>query len=43
MFQIDGEALWFNKFVKMEAVHGAVDVIVNYEEMMTQKGMLSKL
>ena len=34
MFQLDGEALWFNNFVKMEAVPSAVPVIVNYEEMM---------
>ena len=33
-FQIDGEALWFQKFVKIEAVPGAVDIIVDYEQMM---------
>ena len=42
MFQVDGEALWFNDFVKIEAIKGAVDVIVDYQEMMRQKGMLSK-
>lgn len=30
MFQIDGEPLWFKKFVKIEAVPAAVEVIVDY-------------
>ena len=33
-FQIDGEAMFFSDFVKIEAVPQAVDVIVDYEEMM---------
>lgn len=36
MFQIDGEALWFTKFVKFEAIPGAVELLVDYEEMMQQ-------
>lgn len=42
MFQIDGESLWFNKFVKIEAIPGALDLLVNYDEMMLQKGMFTK-
>ena len=42
MFQVDGEALWFTNFVKMEAVPRAVEIIVDYNELMQQKGMLGK-
>ena len=41
-FQIDGECLWFNRFVKIEAIPGAVDIIVNYDEMMQQTSMKFK-
>ena len=42
MFQIDGECLWFSNFVKLEAIPGAVDLLVNYNEMMLQKGIFTK-
>lgn len=35
MFQVDGESLWFTKFAKLESIPGAIDILVNYEEMMT--------
>ena len=38
-FQIDGEALWFKDFVKIEAIQGAVEIIVDYKQMMEQKGI----
>ncbi len=41
-YQIDGEPLWFKNFVKLEVVPGAVDVIVNYEEMMRQTGIFKE-
>jgi len=34
MFQVDGEALWFNDFVKMEAIPSAVPILVDFKEMM---------
>lgn len=40
MFQIDGEDLWFDDFVKIEVVPGAVDLLVNYKEMMQQKNLM---
>ena len=39
MFQIDGEALWFNDFVKLEVARNAVDVIVDYQQLMRQGGL----
>ena len=40
MFQIDGEDLWFNNFVKIEVVPGTVDLLVDYNEMMQQKNLI---
>lgn len=40
MFQIDGEALWFDEFAKIEVVPGAVDVLVDYAQMMEQKNLI---
>lgn len=40
MFQVDGEAFWFKDRVSMEVVPEAVDIIVNYQELMTDSKLL---
>ena len=40
MFQVDGEALWFNDRVSIEVVPDAVDLIVDYQELMTETKLL---
>ena len=40
MFQVDGEAFWFKEKATMEVAPGALDVIVNYQELMTDSKLL---
>ena len=40
MFQVDGEAFMFNDKVVLEVVPEAVDVIVNYQELMSDSKLL---
>ena len=41
-FQVDGEALRFDKFVKFEAVPGAIDIIVDYGDLMRKQGIATR-
>jgi|694.fasta_scaffold126282_3 hypothetical protein len=40
MFQVDGEALLFNKFITMDVIPEAFEVIVDFEDIMAGCGLL---
>ena len=40
MFQVDGEAFLFNDRVTVEVVPEAIDVIVDYQQLMTDSELL---
>ena len=39
MFQIDGEKFVFNDFVKIEVVSGALELLLDFNQVMEDTGM----
>ena len=42
LFQVDGEGMTFKEKCKIEVVPAAIDIVVNYEEIMQQSKLMFK-